>query len=66
MTAPRIARAAGRSRIFVLLGFLIFMIGFITIFQNSQQHQLEELKQIITKCEQQQQAISSEMQGIYF
>lgn len=61
MTAPRIARA-GRSRFFVCLGILMLTVGFVAIFHSSQQ-QLDEMRQIGVKCEQQQEALAAQMQG---
>lgn len=63
MTAPRIARA-GRSRFVICLGILILMIGFVAIFHSSQQ-QLDELRQLGMRCEQQQEALTAQMQGIF-
>uniref|UniRef100_A0A182IYG4 Uncharacterized protein n=1 Tax=Anopheles atroparvus TaxID=41427 RepID=A0A182IYG4_ANOAO len=54
---------AGRSRFFVCLGLLILMVGFLTIFHNSQQ-QLDELRQLGLRCEQQQKSVQAQMEVI--
>uniref|UniRef100_A0A182K152 Uncharacterized protein n=1 Tax=Anopheles christyi TaxID=43041 RepID=A0A182K152_9DIPT len=54
---------AGRSRFFACLGLLILMVGFITIFHNSQQ-QLDELRQLGLRCEQQQKSVQAQMEVI--
>lgn len=63
MTAPRLVARAGRSRCFIGLGILILMVGFVAIFHSSQQ-QLDELRQLGLRCEQQQEAISAKMQVV--
>lgn len=64
MTAPRIGIArAGRTRFFICLFVFILMIGFIAIFQNSQQ-QLDELRQVGLRCEQQQESLAAQMKGM--
>lgn len=62
MTAPRLVARASRSRFFIGLGLLVLMAGFVAIFHSSQQ-QLDELRQLGIRCEQQQEAISAKMQG---
>ncbi|XP_058129008.1 uncharacterized protein LOC131287124 [Anopheles ziemanni] len=54
---------AGRSRFFVCLGLLILTVGFLTIFHNSQQ-QLDELRQLGLRCEQQQKSVQAQMEVI--
>lgn len=61
MTAPRIARA-GRSRIVIGLGILIITIGCVAIFHSSQQ-QLDELRHLELRCEQQQESLNAQLQG---
>lgn len=61
MTAPRLVARASRSRFFVGLGILILMVGFVAIFHSSQQ-QLDQLRNLSIRCEQQQEAISAKMQ----
>ncbi|XP_058823176.1 basic-leucine zipper transcription factor A-like isoform X2 [Topomyia yanbarensis] len=61
MTAPRLVARASRSRFFIGLGLLVLMAGFVAIFHSSQQ-QLDELRQLGLRCEQQQEAISAKMQ----
>ncbi|XP_065093176.1 uncharacterized protein DDB_G0290685 isoform X2 [Ochlerotatus camptorhynchus] len=63
MTAPRLVARASRSRCFIGLGILILMAGFVAIFHSSQQ-QLDELRQLGLRCEQQQEAISAKMQVV--
>lgn len=63
MTAPRLVARASRSRFFIGLGILILMAGFVAIFHSSQQ-QLDELRQLGIRCEQQQEAISAKMQVV--
>ncbi|XP_055695472.1 uncharacterized protein LOC129797158 isoform X1 [Lutzomyia longipalpis] len=60
MTTSRLARA-GRSRFFIGVGILLLMVGFVAIFHSSQQ-QLEELRQMGLRCEQQHEVISSQLQ----
>ncbi|XP_059619901.1 Golgi integral membrane protein 4-like isoform X1 [Phlebotomus argentipes] len=60
MTTSRLARA-GRSRFFIGIGILLLMVGFVAIFHSSQQ-QLDELRQMGRRCEQQHEAISSQLQ----
>lgn len=62
MTAPRSLARAGRSRFLICLGILILMVGFVAIFHSSQQ-QLDELRQVSIRCEQQQESLSAQMQG---
>ncbi|XP_053670519.1 uncharacterized protein LOC128720845 [Anopheles nili] len=52
---------AGRSRFFACLGLLILMVGFVTMFHNSQQ-QLDELRQLGLRCEQQQKSVQAQME----
>ncbi|XP_052902776.1 uncharacterized protein LOC128310227 isoform X1 [Anopheles moucheti] len=54
---------AGRSRFFACLGLLIVMVGFVTMFHNSQQ-QLDELRQLGLRCEQQQKSVQAQMEVI--
>ncbi|XP_050068818.1 uncharacterized protein LOC126557178 [Anopheles maculipalpis] len=54
---------AGRSRFFACLGLLILMVGFVTMFHNSQQ-QLDELRQLGLRCEQQQKSVQAQMEVI--
>uniref|UniRef100_A0A182W031 Uncharacterized protein n=1 Tax=Anopheles minimus TaxID=112268 RepID=A0A182W031_9DIPT len=54
---------AGRSRFFACLGLLIVMVGFVTMFHNSQQ-QLDELRQLGLRCEQQQKSVQQQMEVI--
>lgn len=61
MTAPRIARA-NRSRFFIGLGILILTMGFVAIFHSSQQ-QLDELRQMEMRCEQQQESLNAQIIG---
>ncbi|XP_019533596.3 uncharacterized protein DDB_G0290685 isoform X1 [Aedes albopictus] len=63
MTAPRLVARASRSRFFIGLGLLVLMVGFVAIFHSSQQ-QLDELRQLGIRCEQQQEAISAKMQVV--
>ncbi|XP_055540515.1 uncharacterized protein LOC129727092 isoform X1 [Wyeomyia smithii] len=63
MTAPRLVARASRSRFFIGLGILVLMAGFVAIFHSSQQ-QLDELRQLGLRCEQQQEAISAKMQVV--
>lgn len=63
MTAPRLVARASRSRFFVGLGILILMVGFVAIFHSSQQ-QLDQLRNLSIRCEQQQEAISAKMQVV--
>ncbi|XP_062565148.1 uncharacterized protein DDB_G0290685 isoform X1 [Armigeres subalbatus] len=63
MTAPRLVARASRSRFFIGLGLLVLMAGFVAIFHSSQQ-QLDELRQLGIRCEQQQEAISAKMQVV--
>lgn len=63
MTAPRLVARAGRSRFLVGLGILILMVGFVAIFHSSQQ-QLDQLRNLSIRCEQQQEAISAKMQVV--
>ncbi|XP_055640792.1 kinesin-related protein 8 isoform X3 [Toxorhynchites rutilus septentrionalis] len=63
MTAPRLVARASRSRFFVGLGILVLMVGFVAIFHSSQQ-QLDELRHLGLRCEQQQEAISAKMQVV--
>ncbi|XP_058450215.1 calponin homology domain-containing protein DDB_G0272472-like isoform X1 [Malaya genurostris] len=63
MTAPRLVARASRSRFFIGLGLLVLMVGFVAIFHSSQQ-QLDELRQLGLRCEQQQEAISAKMQAV--
>ncbi|XP_055609078.1 uncharacterized protein LOC129756281 isoform X2 [Uranotaenia lowii] len=63
MTAPRLVARAGRSRFLIGLGILVLMAGFVAIFHSSQQ-QLDELRQLGLRCEQQQEAISAKMQVV--
>lgn len=61
MSAPRLARA-NRSRFFIGLGILILTVGFVAIFHsNSSQHQLDELRLMERRCEQQQEALSQQI-----
>ncbi|GAB0097372.1 uncharacterized protein DMENIID0001_130090 [Sergentomyia squamirostris] len=60
MTTSRLARA-GRSRFFIGVGIFLLMVGFVAIFHSSQQ-QLEELRQMGLRCEQQHEALSSQLQ----
>jgi len=64
MTATRIARA-GRSRFIIGLVILVLTVGFVAIFHSSQQ-QLDELRQVGLRCEQQQEYLSTQMQSNYF
>lgn len=61
MTTPRIARA-NRSRFFIGLGILILTMGFVAIFHSSQQ-QLDELRQMEMRCEQQQESLNAQILG---
>ena len=61
MTAPRLARA-GRSRFFVAIAILILMVGFVALFNSSQQ-QLDESNLLRLRCEQQHDALNSRLQG---
>lgn len=61
MTTSRLARA-GRSRFFIGVGLLLLMVGFVAIFHSSQQ-QLEQLRQMGIRCEQQHEVISAQLQG---
>uniref|UniRef100_A0A182PKN9 Uncharacterized protein n=1 Tax=Anopheles epiroticus TaxID=199890 RepID=A0A182PKN9_9DIPT len=54
---------AGRSRFFACLGLLIVMVGLVTMFHNSQQ-QLDELRQLGLRCEQQQKSVQAQMEVI--
>ncbi|XP_039430656.1 uncharacterized protein LOC120413778 isoform X2 [Culex pipiens pallens] len=63
MSAPRLVARASRSRFFVGLGILILMVGFVAIFHSSQQ-QLDQLRNLSIRCEQQQEAISAKMQVV--
>uniref|UniRef100_A0A1Q3F4P3 Putative conserved secreted protein n=1 Tax=Culex tarsalis TaxID=7177 RepID=A0A1Q3F4P3_CULTA len=63
MTAPRLVARASRSRFLVGLGILILMVGFVAIFHSSQQ-QLDQLRNLSIRCEQQQEAISAKMQVV--
>ncbi|XP_055701788.1 Golgi integral membrane protein 4-like isoform X2 [Phlebotomus papatasi] len=60
MTTSRLARA-GRSRFFIGVGLLLLMVGFVAIFHSSQQ-QLEQLRQMGIRCEQQHEVISAQLQ----
>lgn len=64
MSAPRIARA-NRSRFLVGLGLLIVVMGFVAIFHNSQQ-QLDELRHLELRCEQQHDSLTAQILGIFF
>lgn len=61
MSTPRLARA-NRSRFFIGLGILILTVGFVAIFHSSQQ-QLDDLRQMELRCEQQQEALSQQIQS---
>ncbi|XP_061501762.1 uncharacterized protein LOC5667533 isoform X3 [Anopheles gambiae] len=54
---------AGRSRFFACLALLILMVGFVTMFHSSQQ-QLDELRQLGLRCEQQQKSVQAQMEVI--
>ncbi|XP_041764185.1 uncharacterized protein LOC121589377 isoform X3 [Anopheles merus] len=54
---------AGRSRFFACLALLILMVGFVTVFHSSQQ-QLDELRQLGLRCEQQQKSVQAQMEVI--
>ncbi|XP_058058537.1 uncharacterized protein LOC131209476 [Anopheles bellator] len=54
---------AGRSRLLICLGLLLLMVGFLTVFHNSQQ-QLDELRQLGLRCEQQQKSVQAQMEVV--
>ncbi|XP_035780889.1 uncharacterized protein LOC118460581 isoform X3 [Anopheles albimanus] len=54
---------AGRSRLLACLGLLILMVGFLTVFHNSQQ-QLDELRQLGMRCEQQAKSVQAQMEVV--
>ncbi|KAJ6635633.1 Golgi integral membrane protein 4 [Pseudolycoriella hygida] len=58
MTA-RMVRAS-KSRFFVGLAVLLLTIGFVAIFHSSQQ-QLDEMRQMEIRCEQQQESLNSQI-----
>ncbi|XP_055852323.1 uncharacterized protein LOC129916424 isoform X2 [Episyrphus balteatus] len=62
MTATRLTRS-GRSRFLIGLGLIILMFGFVAIFHSSQT-QLDESRQQLIRCEQQQEALNARMQAI--
>lgn len=58
MTA-RMVRAS-KSRFFIGLTILLLTIGFVAIFHSSQQ-QLDEMRQMEIRCEQQQESLNSQI-----
>ncbi|XP_037036219.1 uncharacterized protein LOC119074303 isoform X1 [Bradysia coprophila] len=58
MTA-RMVRAS-KSRFFIGLAVLLLTIGFVAIFHSSQQ-QLDEMRQMEIRCEQQQESLNSQI-----
>lgn len=52
----------GRNRFFIGIICLLLMLGFITIFRQSQQ-ELNESKELRSRCEQQQEVLNSRLQG---
>uniref|UniRef100_A0A2M4AHT6 Putative er-golgi vesicle-tethering protein n=1 Tax=Anopheles triannulatus TaxID=58253 RepID=A0A2M4AHT6_9DIPT len=54
---------AGRSRLLASLGLLILMVGFLTVFHNSQT-QLDELRQLGMRCEQQAKSVQAQMEVV--
>lgn len=53
----------GRNRFFIGIICLLLMLGFITIFRQSQQ-ELNESKELRSRCEQQQEVLNSRLQAI--
>ncbi|XP_055371066.1 uncharacterized protein DDB_G0284459 isoform X2 [Condylostylus longicornis] len=54
---------AGRSRFLIGIGIFIITIGFLVIFNNSQQ-QLDESRILRLRCEQQHDALNARLQAI--
>lgn len=51
---------ASKSRFFIGLAVLLLTIGFVAIFHSSQQ-QLDEMRQMEIRCEQQQESLNSQI-----
>lgn len=51
---------ASKSRLFIGLAMLVLTIGSVAIFHSSQQ-QLDEMRQMEIRCEQQQEALNSQI-----
>jgi membrane-anchored glycerophosphoryl diester phosphodiesterase (GDPDase) len=63
MTTPRISRGA-KSRVFLYIGAVIF-VGITVIIIHETQTRVEDIRKSSEKCQQQQESLAAQLQGIY-
>lgn len=56
------ARTVGKSRFFIGIGIFLLMVGFVAIFHSTQQ-QLDDLRMVGLRCEQQQAIVNAQMES---